>query len=1405
MIRDSRVGRWPRIIAVFMSWLLLLAGMAGFAGGTVEQASAQGGLSTVKIYPSEDAHVRGGSHADSNFGSSLNLNVKNYTPFQGDTREAYFKFQLGSVPLPVHSAALVFYGATSDQLVPESDIHVFASGSDTWTEQAITWNNKPARGASIGAAVTVNGTYAYRSTDVTAFVSQRWQQGGVASLILAQTASAGAFTVIHSRDAEHPAYLEITYESPVDREIEPASDAFVQGGGNANNNFGALQRLDVKNETGNPGVTRESFLSFLVAEDAGAIGKAELHLYGAVSDSGSNAADVAQMLYSVAPGWQEQSITWNNRPGYEDYLGTFTANDTAKWHIIDVTAYVKRQALSGQAASFGIRQEAQVGYLTRFNSREASSNKPLLKISSIRANEQAPRWPATAGIAVVDLDDEGVRMSWPPAEGANGVTGYRIYRNGELVHTVTGTTAAIGGLEPNGRYTFKVEAGDATGNWSQDGPLVTVTIPQTRLEQTKMGNVFMSREPAQFRIFTNRPFISWSVRNVWDEVVASGREAVAGGQHLLGAALNEVGHFTLLVEAESDYHAPIAMSTPFAVLQPYNFRAVEDSPFGINTHFERPARGWTPDLIQLIEYAGFKNVRAGIEWSEVERSPGVYAITALQDAYIDEMVSRKLNILMLLAYNNKFYDENSTPYTDAGRDGFANYGRFMLEYFGNKVGAYEIYNEFNIDFGRRGNGIANSRADYYYPLLKATYEKMKQANPNKTLVGMAASGVPVPWMEDVYALGGVQKLDVASVHPYQFPNTPEKLMPQVGNTGWIAADYNGGQPKPVWLTEIGVPSHTGSTGVDVKTQADYLVRTFVGALAAGAEKVYWYDLMNDGINPASSEQNFGLVYHQNDERGKHTPKPSYAAMGVLTRQLTGFTFAADESEGDALRQYKFAGSGNEIRVLWSVGSTRSAFIPSAAPVAVVDLMGNERVIQPDNGKVYLTLTDEPIYVMGAGNRAASNTLPVYTETVLLPVKDTYVHDGAYAQSNFGGEGQLLVKNNGNVNYGREALLSFDVAGVDEGFASAELYIYGLVNDSGGSMADNKVYGIDPNWSEAEATWNTKPVYRDYLATFRANNTAKWHAVDVTAYVKRQLQRDGQVSLGIRQEAPGGLLARFNSKEAETNKPYLKISGAAGSGEAPVWPVSASIQANDNRPEALTLSWPAATAANGAAGYRIYQNGQLIQTVAGTSAVVPGLAADRAYTFKVEAGDGTGNWSKDGPFVTVTKEQRLMPSQDSYAHGGDYAARNFGDYSSLYVKSHSTGNFARETFLSFDLSALTGKVDTAELYLYGRDTEDTGNIPLNYVYTVSPDWQENRITWNSRPAYGSLLGTFRSNYTLKWHVVDVTSYVNDQIQGNKTAAFGIRQQSSPGYLTRFSSSEAVHSSPYLRISQGMPAD
>jgi chitodextrinase len=86
---------------------------------------------------------------------------------------------------------------------------------------------------------------------------------------------------------------------------------------------------------------------------------------------------------------------------------------------------------------------------------------------------------------------------------------------------------------------------------------------------------------------------------------------------------------------------------------------------------------------------------------------------------------------------------------------------------------------------------------------------------------------------------------------------------------------------------------------------------------------------------------------------------------------------------------------------------------------------------------------------------------------------------------------------------------------------------------------------------------------------------------------------------------------------------------------PVWPRGSALGASASGTSAV-LVWTAAVDDVAVTGYRVFEDGQPIQEVAGStlSVEVAGLSPNVAHLFQVQAVDGAGNVSADGPTRTV---------------------------------------------------------------------------------------------------------------------------------------------------------------------------
>jgi endoglucanase len=102
----------------------------------------------------------------------------NPTSSTGNNRETYLLFNATAVTGTINSVTLKVYGKVDLTTVASIPVGVFSVANTTWTENALTWNNKPASGTTALASATVtNAAYSYVTWDVTNYVKSEIAAG----------------------------------------------------------------------------------------------------------------------------------------------------------------------------------------------------------------------------------------------------------------------------------------------------------------------------------------------------------------------------------------------------------------------------------------------------------------------------------------------------------------------------------------------------------------------------------------------------------------------------------------------------------------------------------------------------------------------------------------------------------------------------------------------------------------------------------------------------------------------------------------------------------------------------------------------------------------------------------------------------------------------------------------------------------------------------------------------------------------------------------------------------------------------------------------------------------------------------------------------------------------------------
>jgi hyaluronate lyase len=132
---------------------------------------------------------------------------------------------------------------------------------------------------------------------------------------------------------------------------------------------------------------------------------------------------------------------------------------------------------------------------------------------------------------------------------------------------------------------------------------------------------------------------------------------------------------------------------------------------------------------------------------------------------------------------------------------------------------------------------------------------------------------------------------------------------------------------------------------------------------------------------------------------------------------------------------------------------------------------------------------------------------------------------------------------------------------------------------------------------------------------------------------------------------------------------------------------------------------------------------------------------------------------------------LNPTAD--AHVIDGSASNYGNSTNLETIESETPGKTKRSYLKFDLGGIEGADYIARLRVYGRSlAEDYTNVIAGVHEVEDDNWTESGINWNNKPEAGALLGTGIYSTVNQWRDYDVTSFVKDQLTGDKVASFAV---------------------------------
>lgn len=297
------------------------------------------------------------------------------------------------------------------------------------------------------------------------------------------------------------------------------------------------------------------------------------------------------------------------------------------------------------------------------------------------------------------------------------------------------------------------------------------------------------------------------------------------------------------------------------------------------------------NTFELLDQAGFKMIRKGLAWGDIESKRGVYDFTQSDKMIADQMISeaedRGVYVIMTLSGTNKLYANSADGgiTTAESRIGFARFAAAAARRYRGKNIIFEIWNEPNLQSFWRGPSNSMEIADEYAALVKVVIPAMRAADKSAYIVVGAMSGIWDPSMAwlDRCIKQGMLKTDINgfSVHPYGF-NWPErsiddgygvlrKRLAAAGRSDLDLVNSEVGYPRSWIEKRQGYPAEQSEA-----VQGWMFVRQQMVDLMTGVKFSNWYKWRSDA--------SYALYDMEYD------PRSTLSAMKVLSQELDGYRY-----------------------------------------------------------------------------------------------------------------------------------------------------------------------------------------------------------------------------------------------------------------------------------------------------------------------------------------------------------------------------------------------------------------------------------------------------------------------------------------------------------------------------------
>jgi len=405
-----------------------------------------------------------------------------------------------------------------------------------------------------------------------------------------------------------------------------------------------------------------------------------------------------------------------------------------------------------------------------------------------------------------------------------------------------------------------------------------------------------------------------------------------------------------------------------------------NSRFGYAQHLLRGygSPDYSPDLIQQV---GGTWVREDfLKWQEVEKTQGVYEIPAGEKEKLQKIKDSGLNILGIFMGRVAFYDGGKNPHTDEGIAAFAKYCAFLAKELRGIVDHWEMWNEWNI----QAFNPSLESPETYAKLVKAVYTEVKKVNPDAFLIGCDSAGMAdekinpsvYTWTKRVFDAGGYDYMDAVSGHHYDWGKDgfdEQKYITLTKSVQELMKQY--GEPKPLWVTEIGTSTYNEGTPKDEQPGVLALMYAMTVGYDLCDKMMFYcfYDRADDSYVEASwgvlNCWQRGYTNFPEANRTANSAKPGYLGMGAMSNFVGATADFEKILEKDSAYALKFHNNtlGKDVMMALSGmnGEKILNYNLGCKNVIMYDVYGNEMGrLASDTGIYTINLQQNPVYLVG---------------------------------------------------------------------------------------------------------------------------------------------------------------------------------------------------------------------------------------------------------------------------------------------------------------------------------------------------------------------------------------------------------------------------------------------------------